>query len=410
MRSTRALLPLTVVVFAAACGGSGASAGSTTGSGEASAGSTTGSGGASAGSTTGSGGASAGSATGSGGAASSGVGGVGGAGGAGGAGGMVEGPGTDTTVIPFARTHFYFTSDDDQRVVDAPASFPSTGTYERVTLHLSLECPSGGCDPWSRLASLGLVTAKDPAGDTLIELMRFVTPYHVGASWDLDVTDLRPLLAGEVTLRAFVDTSVGPGSPYGDGWLLTASFEMKGGVPAKIPVGVIPVWGPRRVVYGDPARPIAGAAPLADVPLPVGASSYALRSFITGHGQGNAGNCAEFCEKEHTLTVGAAPHTEMIWRDDCATTAAPGQQGTYRYARAGWCPGADVRPWTVDITADVAGTGAAKVAYDVAGYENTCRPDSTLCDGCTLGSGCTYDGATHTEPGYELSTVLIGYR
>ncbi|XYH99536.1 hypothetical protein ACMHYB_07180 [Sorangium sp. So ce1128] len=45
MRSTRALLPLTLVVLAAACDGSEASAGSTAGSGEASAGSTAGSGG-----------------------------------------------------------------------------------------------------------------------------------------------------------------------------------------------------------------------------------------------------------------------------------------------------------------------------------------------------------------------------
>ena len=404
MRSTRALLPLLLAVFAAACNGRETSSSSTTASGGASSGSTTASGGASSGSTTASGGASSSSTTASGGAAS------GGAGGAGGAGGMVEGPGTDTTVAPFDETPIYFTSDDDRRVVDAPASFPSTGTYERITLHLSLECPPGGCDPWARLASLGLVTAKDPAGDTVIELLRFITPYHVGASWDLDVTDLRPLLAGEVTLRAFIDTRVGPGSPYGDGWRLDATFEMKGGVPARIPVAAIPVWSPRRVVYGDPARPIAGAAPPVDIPLPAGASSYALRAFITGHGQGNAGNCAEFCEKEHTLTVGAVPHAERIWRDDCATTAAPGQQGTYQYPRAGWCPGADVRPWTIDITADVAGTGVATVAYDVAVYENTCRPDSTVCDGCTLGTGCAYDNATHTEPGYELSTVLIGYR
>ncbi|WP_437797575.1 hypothetical protein [Sorangium sp. So ce693] len=201
MRSTRALLPLLLVVFAAACSGSETSPGSATGSGGASSGSTTGSGGASPGSATGSGGASSGSTTGSGGASpnsttgSSGAspnsttgsgqgasGGAGSAGGAGGAGGMVEGPGTDTTVTPFDETPFYFTSDDDRRVVDAPVSFPSTGTYERITLHLSLECPPGGCDPWARLASLGVVTAKDPAGDTVIELMRFFTrdPYGAG--------------------------------------------------------------------------------------------------------------------------------------------------------------------------------------------------------------------------------------
>ena len=64
MRSTPALLPLTLVVSAGACGGSEASAGSTTGSG---------------------------------GAASRGM---GLAGGAGGTGGMVEGPGTASLTRP----------------------------------------------------------------------------------------------------------------------------------------------------------------------------------------------------------------------------------------------------------------------------------------------------------------------
>ncbi len=71
------------------------------------------------------------------------------------------------------------------------------------------------------------------------------------------------------------------------------------------------------------------------VALPAG-SSYALRTFVTGHGQGNADNCAEFCPRDHTITAGKAAHTTQIWREDCATTAAPNQQGTYKYrARAG---------------------------------------------------------------------------
>ena len=67
------------------------------------------------------------------------------------------------------------------------------------------------------------------------------------------------------------------------------------------------------------------------------ASSYALRTFVTGHGQGNADNCAEFCGKTHTLTAGKTPHAKMIWRTDCATTAAPeaSKGPTSTRARAG---------------------------------------------------------------------------
>lgn len=334
-----------------------------------------------------------------------------GSGGTGGSGATGPTPGADAVVTPFDKTHVFFTGDDNKRSVDAQAAFPADGAYAQILLHLALDCPQGGCDSWDRFASLGLVAAKGENGapDKVIEIARYITPYKIKAAWDIDVTDLRPLLKGDVTLRAFIDTWVGPGSPYGAGWLVTASFEMKGGVPAKLPVAVLPVWDPTYVVYGDPAKPTAGSVPVKDIQLPA-ASSYALRTFITGHGQGNKGNCAEFCKKTHTLTVAGAAHPELIWRADCATTAVPGQQGTWKYARAGWCPGADVLPWTVDITADVKGAASIAVDYAVEDYENTCRPDAATCAGCALGNTCEFDGGAHTEPNYQLSTLLIAYQ
>jgi Peptide-N-glycosidase F, C terminal/Peptide-N-glycosidase F, N terminal len=333
-------------------------------------------------------------------------------GGAGGGGGSSEPvAGADAMVTAFDKTPVYFAGEDNKRTVDATASFPATGAYEKITLHLSLDCPSGGCDPWDRLGTLGVVTAKgsDGGADTVIEIERFVTPYHVGAQWDIDVTDLRPLLSGDITLRGFIDTWVGPGSQYGDGWLLTARFEMKGGIPAALPVAVLPVWTMRSAVYGDPAKPIPSSLPPETLMLPSGTSSYALRTFVTGHGQGNAKNCAEFCSRQHTITAGTTAHEAKVWRTDCATTAAPNQEGTYKYSRAGWCPGADVRPWVIDVTQDVAG-GKATFAYDVEAYENTCRPDAAPCASCTLGSTCPYDGGNHTEPNYSVSSLLIAYR
>jgi hypothetical protein len=339
------------------------------------------------------------------------TGGSGGAGGAGGTDGSGPVVGVDTLVTAFDQTHLYFTGDDNRRVVDAPAQFPSTGTYSKVILHLSLACPQGGCDPWDRVASLSVVTEKGTNGapDTEIEIARYITPFHVGAGWDIDVTDLRPLLAGERTLRAFIDTWVGPGSQFGAGWLVSASFEMIGGVPEREPIAVVPVWPRRSAVYGDPKKPIGDSVPPQMVALPE-ASSYVLRTFVTGHGQGNAGNCAEFCSREHTITAGTTPHPATIWRKDCATTGAPKQQGTWKFSRAGWCPGADVTPWTIDVTADVAGSSAATFSYDVQAYENTCRPDADPCAGCTLGTGCAYDDGSHTEPNYQISTLLIAYR
>ncbi len=62
------------------------------------------------------------------------------------------------------------------------------------------------------------------------------------------------------------------------------------------------------------------------------------------------------------------------------------------------------------MTADIAGSKEATFTYDVQAYENTCRPDVATCEGCTLGTGCAYDGGAHTEPNYSLSTALIAYQ
>lgn len=321
--------------------------------------------------------------------------------------------GEDTTVETFNKTHVYFTGSENKRSVDVDATFPAEGTYASIVLHLTLECPSGKCDAWDRFGTLGVVTKKGdkPENDTVLELARFMTPYAVGGAWDFDVTDLRPLLKGPLTLRTFIDTWVGPGSPYGNGWLVTASFEMKGGTPEREPIAVLPIWTMHSGAYGDPAKPLSTSFPPQKLTPPSGSTAFALRSFVTGHGQGNLENCAEFCAREHTLSVSGTAYKQKVWRTDCATTTVPGQKGTYKLSRAGWCPGADVRAWTVDITPDVKGRpDQVTIAYDVQAYENTCRPDAATCAGCTLGTDCKYDGGNHTEPVYYVSSVLIAYR
>jgi hypothetical protein len=306
--------------------------------------------------------------------------------------------GSDVTVTAFEAEPVYFTGDENLRQVDKAVTFPDAGQhYSKVTLNISLACPSGGCDFWDRLGRISIVDDKKQE----IEIARFITPYRVGADFTVDVTDLQRLLEGEQTLRVFIDTWVGPGSPYGDGWLVDASFDFVGGMPEHDPFAVVPLWAPRGIVYGDPAQPTAQSAK-ADVPD--GVTGVRLRALVTGHGQGNAENCAEFCSKEHTFTVGAKPITKSVWRDDCEKTAAPDQQGNWQYPRAGWCPGAMVEPWMEDTDATV---GALTVGYDIEPYENTCRPDADPCSGCTLGSGCEYNDSNHTEPYFEQSAVLI---
>ncbi len=352
-------------------------------------------------------------------------------------------PGADASISAFNQTLICFGAADGgapcSRTVDEPVTFPTTGTFSQIMMHVTLNCPTtvGGCDHWDRVGSIDLVTkgASTEAGteETLVELGRFATPYGINPNipppnssysnnppvWDIDVTELRPLLSGTVTLRAFIDTWVPQGDPAnnGAGWLIGVTFNMTGGTPAKIPVAVVPVWTwtttgrePMSISYGDPTQPIASSVPPQTVQLPAGATSFGVRTTITGHGQANLDNCSEFCPKQHTWTVGTTANTQQIWRTDCNNFPSA---GTYDNPRAGWCPGANVVPWDFDVTTQVGSGASATFAYDVEAYTNTCNGLSDgggLCTGCAGGVPCQYDGSSHTAPIYYVSALLIGFQ
>jgi hypothetical protein len=317
-------------------------------------------------------------------------------------GGPDASPGTDgpdAVIKVFDGTHVYF-GEGGSREVDLAAELPAAGLrYRSIIMEMALRCPAnGGCDWWDRHGHISvMVDGKE------VEVLRFVTPYRKAMAVSLDVTDLRPLLTGRVTLRVFIDTWVGPGHPNGAGWLVDTTLRFTGGAPAKEVLAVIPLWQPGGVVFGDPARDPSRSATVA---IPAGATGATLWTNITGHGQGNAYNCAEFCAANHVLAVGDRTISKEIWRDDCRTTAVPDQAGTWQYPRAGWCPGASVRPWIEDIGA-VEGGRDITVRWTPEVYVNTCRPGAGSCSGCTLGTSCEYDGGNHTEPYYQLSGMLV---
>jgi peptide-N-glycosidase F-like protein len=311
-------------------------------------------------------------------------------------------PTEDVSVTAFDHARIYF-GNGGSREIEAQAELPPNGPWQRVTLHLELSCPQQGCDPWDRIGSLGLMD-----GDTALEIARFATPYGVGGSWTYDVTDLQLLLAGPRAMRAYIDTWVD------SGWVVTARFDFQAGTPARRPVGLLPMaWKNRerldrdRVVYGDPSRPIPGQLEPQTVTLPAGGfGSAAMFVITTGHGQGNADNCAEFCPRDHSISVDGNAVTTTIWRDDCAENPIDNQNGTWQYDRAGWCPGSDVRPWRAELGSLAPGS-THTFGYDIQAYENSCRPGAPVCTGCVFGTPCDYDGGAHTEPTFLVTAYLV---
>ena len=278
--------------------------------------------------------------------------------------------GDDQSVVVFDGEYVHYGA-ENRRSVDIAVSLPDEATtYAAVTGRFALRCPNDACDWWDRYGNFGLVVDAGLESEQFIEIDRFVTPYRVGMEWEADLTPLRPLLTGDVTLRVFIDTWVTEGHEQGDGWLFDASLDFEGGDPP-VPeaVAVIPVWGHLSWNAGQPENPVEGQVVPTTVSLPT-AATYSLRSFITGHGWDNGQNCAEFCAQEHFYSVAGVETGREVWREDCEDTVTDGtQQGTWRYSRAGWCPGAQVYPWDIDVTDAVAGAAAVDVSYRLNDWE-----------------------------------------
>ncbi len=322
-------------------------------------------------------------------------------------------PGEDALVPLVEGAHvFWLGWDEGQnfRELDFEVELPEPGfTYTSVELTLRLSCPNDLCDWWDRKGSIGIVDDPSAEEPVVWEVARFVTPYRVGGTWTIDVTGLQPLLTGSKTLRVYIDTWVGPGHSNGDGWLVDAQLEYVGGVPDMVPVAVQPLWPRRELTIGDPLNPLSAQLDAAALEVPPGADRVELWSVITGHGQGNLDNCAEFCQLAHGFLVDEQPVQRTIWRDDCDQNPVQGQQGTWTLPRAGWCPGDVVQPWVQDITAQASAGSTVEVQYDTEPYENTCRPDAPVCMGCALGTGCDYDGGNHTAPTVFVSSAAVFY-
>lgn len=310
-------------------------------------------------------------------------------------------PRVDTvSVFSRARHAIDFESGTNTRTLEAVATMPaSLDGYERIEMWIGLECPAEGCDPWDRFAAFTLVS-----GDEEIELGRYITPYGIGCTWRIDVTDFRERLTGAVRLRSFIDTWVKTG------WLLTARFLLFEGTPTATDVHVDQLWMDWDVVYGDPARP--PLQPDLSFTLDLGADSVKARLLVTGHGQGNTGNAAEFLPQSHALLVNGTPRLDhMLWRTDCPLNPCSPQFGNWSAPRAGWCPGAAVPPVVVNLTPFVVRGAASTIEYRLGDYENLCRPDNPFCvpgaGGC---ASCAYDGGAHTEPHYKIALQVVTYR
>ncbi len=254
--------------------------------------------------------------------------------------------------------------------------------WSQIIMHISVACPSTGCDPWDQAGKISIFKAGQE-----YELGRFITPYGKACGpWDIDVTDFKTLLTGKQKLQSFIQVW-GP-----SGWLLTVTFEFIAAPSANPFQKITPLWNTDYHIYGDPNIPYT--LPNFNVPISPKSKTVSTRMTITGHGQGNTNNAAEFSQMTHQLNLnGAGAASHFLWKSNCGQNTCANQSGTWTLSRAGWCPGQGVTPIVNNLTSGILPGTNATLGYALQTYTNL------------LNTG--YNGSSHTEPYYRIHAYLI---
>jgi hypothetical protein len=330
----------------------------------------------------------------------------------------------------------------DHRNIDAQVTFPQ-GSWQQIYMKVELGCPADGkCDVWDRAAAISLLDGA--TATTGIELARYMTPYHRGFCFVADVTDLASQLSGTKTVRSFVDTWVSnDDNQNGHGWAVTTKFLFRAGTRDTTAYAseIIPLWENQAegklITIGDPSQPIDAVMPPRTVTIPADAKKVQLRYIVTGHGQGGQANCAEFCQLQYKTSLGNDSVAVTPWRPDCDVNPVSPQDGTWPYARAGWCPGSYAAPKVVDITSKVTPGTDTVLSFSVvdgngAEFVNQCRPGNGTdddgdphhvgvpaslndhCPNCLAQpnqlNNCDYNYNGHTEPQGRVSVEMLVYK
>jgi len=256
--------------------------------------------------------------------------------------------------------------------------------YSQILMHINLTCPTSGCDPWDQPAKITLIK-----GEQSYEIGRYVTPYGKACGpWTVDITDFKSLLTGKSEIQSYIQV-------WGSsGWLLTLEFEFIEETPQYQYSKLTNLWNEDYWIYGDPA--ISHDLPEQIIQIENNTLATQVRMTNSGHGQANTSNAAEFSNFNHHLWAnGTETFEHHLWKSDCNVNTCSPQNGTWTYARAGWCPGQQVTPvwWNLDGLFN-AGNDLS-LDYVLQDYTNL------------LNTG--YNGSSHTEPHYRIHSYLIEY-
>lgn len=294
------------------------------------------------------------------------------------------------TVHVFYQDPIHFTPDEPSRY-DTPTVTASENGREisraldlsttaglnkitaRVTIHPIPNDVATVYDKWDRAGNVQLVPENGPP----VEIIKFVTAYGGRTDHEVDVSHLAPLLQGECTFRAFIDTWVTPAwkvdfsitfAPIADeetpewmeGWL--------DGFENRPPSWVQPVFYEQNMT----AELLASGPRAVTVSVPGENERVMLFCLVSGHCTDGSG-ADEFVSKDNVIRIdGEEVYRFKPWRADCKNFRDVNPycrrwfEGSWSadFDRSGWCPGDWVEPATVDVT-DALADGEHTITFDI---------------------------------------------
>jgi hypothetical protein len=278
------------------------------------------------------------------------------------------------------------------------ANLPSyVGAFDTIIATLSVTCPPGGCDPnqYDRVASVDILGHDGQ----WFEIIRYITPFGVACSHQINLADYMSLLQGRVTLRMNC-------GDLSKGFVYALQFDFKSGQPPHKYSRVTKIW---KDVY--PFGDYANLQPVPAYPLsfPAYTVEAKMKLVSTGHGWGtlNTGNAAEFYNTTHFIKVnGNSAFSQHNWvtcnpnPDGCSP-----QNGTWTYSRAGWCPGSIARYFDFDLSSYIPNSSINLEYQFNPSYLDACHPNNPNCVTGVTCSNCA-DGF---NPSLDVNCNLVTF-
>jgi hypothetical protein len=294
----------------------------------------------------------------------------------------------------FDKTHLSVSNGTKDTFYVLPAH---VGAYDQIIGKLKISCPSGGCDPWDRVSS---IKVKSHEG-TWVEIIRYITPYGVPCSHEIDLTDFFPILQGKAEMRAELGT-------FANGFEYTLDLEYRAGSPAH-KYGTVNVLWKGDYHFGDMAN--LQPAETYKLQYPANALTSTLKLVSTGHswGDNNTGNAAEFHEDTHHIRVnGANAFDQHNWWDcNPNPQGCQPQNGTWYFDRAGWCPGTIAQWFNFNMTPHINTNSPIELRYIFdENYVDLCSPNNP---GCVSGVTCPDCADAGANPILAVWANLITY-